>query len=413
MPDPRNLVVLTVIVVAVFALSKATFKVRGASATWAHFLHTGILYVLFGLAIGPTGYDLLRGAGSSAFSHPLQNLMPVVQFALGWIGFLFGSHLQWKYMKQFSAQAYLFVILQSLITIGALAATSYFVLRAAGWLEGREFELLLTSCIIGIVAANTAPAAVFSLSRKARTSPTVSMLQFTSALDDVPGIVLLGVVYAGTRFTGPEGSLAEVATLFGLSTAIGILLGIFLKVLLDSTTDDKVEAMLLLAMLCFASGLSGYLGLSTLYTCMILGVTFIHASEKDEDVYKILAEREHTIYALLLVLSGTMITLGGGILQPLIYLLPAYLFLRLLSKYLACFGLIATAFRSLNISPHIGMGLLSQGGMAIPIAIAYRGDFQNYESADVVFVLVVFAVVINELISSVSTRRLLRGLQLA
>ena len=50
---------------------------------------TGLVFVFVGALIGPQGANLLT-------AETLRQLSPVLVIGLGWIGFLYGSHFEWR-----------------------------------------------------------------------------------------------------------------------------------------------------------------------------------------------------------------------------------------------------------------------------------------------------------------------------
>jgi len=402
--DPKTLLVLSLIFIVVFAVSKISFKQRAFSSHIHQFLHTGIIYIVLGFLIGP-----ILGVVTA---ESVSNLTPLVLFALGWVGFLFGTHIEWESLKKFNLSGYFFTFAQAIFTIVIVFLATFIFYRVFLRDITNFQEITNSSVLLGIVAANTAPAAVFLTARLIRTSSTISLLQFVSALDDIPGVVVLGGLYAVSQNFHVDAGFYEQFLLFLLSTALGCILGFMLRGFLTFTKDEKVEATLLLSVLFFASGLTGFLQLSTLYTTMIMGIVFVHTSDRKEDIYKIIMEREHSIYALLMVLAGAMVR-PFQVHYPLLFcLLPLYLATRFFTKYYSCQALAALMHKNLQANPRIGLGLMAQGGMAIPVAISFHRSFKDvFETTDTLFLLVIFAVVLNEFISYYSNKKLVTLLE--
>ncbi|MCA9796363.1 MAG: hypothetical protein KC910_31365, partial [Candidatus Eremiobacteraeota bacterium] len=135
-PVKAVMLVIGLMVVAAVGSGKALGGSRFLSVRLL--ARTGILFLLLGAAIGPNGLRLLD-------PDVLEQLGPIVVLGLGWIGFLYGIHLEYRWLRRFASGLFL-------TALGESAFTFLFVL-AVFWLLGQGGNLpallLLASAAAG------------------------------------------------------------------------------------------------------------------------------------------------------------------------------------------------------------------------------------------------------------------------
>ena len=177
-------------------------------------LETGILFIFLGAIVGPHGVGLLT-------ESVVDDLMPVLVVALGWIGFLYGSHLEWRRLRRYPGRSYAVAFGQSIFTllltllVALFALAPLIAMSSEGWMGQASAAMLLASA-----AAGTAPAMLFLLIGRPRMKrQELSTLQFVATLDDVPGIILLALLFA---FCNPHISTSGDLTA-GLLAVLGMV----------------------------------------------------------------------------------------------------------------------------------------------------------------------------------------------
>ncbi|MHA1568555.1 MAG: hypothetical protein ACTSXZ_03720, partial [Alphaproteobacteria bacterium] len=70
----------------------------------------GLMFLFVGVAIGPAGLDLINQV-------TLERAGPIVVFCLGWIGFLFGTHLEWRRLRRLARPMWLVALGQAALTL--------------------------------------------------------------------------------------------------------------------------------------------------------------------------------------------------------------------------------------------------------------------------------------------------------
>ncbi|MDP8257548.1 MAG: hypothetical protein P9M14_17515, partial [Candidatus Alcyoniella australis] len=153
-------------------------------------LRTGMLFLPLGVLLGPRvsgvfGPDALAG------------LEPIKILGLGWIGFLYGLHLELRFLRRVSLKLYVLGMGQSIAALAAVFA----VLELIGFARGgttlaNDAALIAVSgtLILAACASGSSPTRVFWLASRWRsTSATSRALQIVSSLDDLPGLLLFGM----------------------------------------------------------------------------------------------------------------------------------------------------------------------------------------------------------------------------
>lgn len=349
----------------------------------------GLIFIAVGMAVGPAGVDLLT-------PDVLEKSGPVVVLFLGWIGFLFGVHLEWRRLRRIVLPMWMIAVGESLLTFALVFAGSVWFFTSRQQL-GYDSTILFAAVVtLAACASGTAPSSVFLLDDRPRfTGRIAQAMRLVGTVDDLPGLLIFGFFFAFF----PTYHIGPIAWQTGLSLAaltllLGVLFGILLKSVMLLARNEQTVLLVVLGVISLAAGFAQYIHLSAVFVGTIAGITFANLSGQKETVYRVLASSEQTIYVLFLMLVGCMWSLNTAHLLPLALL---YLGLRLVGKLLG--GLLG--HRLVGAPPGRlrlgGLGLLGQGGMAIAMAINYERLYQSPISSLVVTTLIL-GVVVNELV---------------
>ena len=128
---------------------------------------TSILFLLLGAVIGPQGLALID-------PQVFDQLGPVVVLGLGWIGFLYGTNLEYRALRRFHPRLFATAFGESLVTM-VLVGLTFFALLG-GFVGAVDWKAIL---ILATAAAGTAPASLFMLrSYLPIRGPTYELLRF-------------------------------------------------------------------------------------------------------------------------------------------------------------------------------------------------------------------------------------------
>ncbi len=325
---------------------------------------------------------------------------------LGWIGFLYGSHFEWRLLRRYPPALYAAGFAEALLAFAVVAGAAWLLLRHGLAADLPARELAAAALILGICASGTAPAGVFQLSPRRRIANTdMSTLRFFAAVDDLPAMVLLGLMSALLHPQVQGAPLGVPWLWLAFSVAIGLGLGIITHWLYPGSDDVRHNSLILLGIVSLGAGAAFMLRLSPLFVTTLAGITFANLSPRKEHAYGLLAEREHQLYAVFLLVAGVLFRFDWA---PIAILAPAYLLLRAAGKVAGGYAGRALFLRGGGVSPLIGAGMLFQGGMALAMVVS----FQRTHLAELdhqVATTIVVGVVVNELLGPLVAGLVLGG----
>jgi hypothetical protein len=361
---------------------------------------TGTVFIVLGALLGPFGLNLFTDA-------LLSQLSPLIVIGLGWIGFLYGSHFEWRLLRRYPAALYGAAATEALLAFALVGALAWLLLSF--WLapDLPPAERLVAAGILGICASGTAPAGVFQLAGRARIRPDdQAALRFLATVDDLPGIVLLGLLGALLHPQSPGLVSPQPALWLLASVACGVGLGLITHWLFPTQDDVRQNSLVLLGVVSLGAGAAAMLRLSPLFVTALCGLTFANLSPRKEQVYGLLVESEHSLYTVFLLVAGLLFRLDWGL---LLVLVPAYLLARAAAKLGGGYLAGRLLMRGAGVSPYIGAGLLSQGGMTLTMAVSFQqahlGTLDSEVTTTVVLGVIVFELIAPPVVGAVLGRR--------
>ncbi len=352
----------------------------------------GIEYVVIGLLLGSQFIDLIDGV-------TLDQLRPFIAVALGWIGFLFGLQFDRRTVLRLPAGFLTMSFVQAAVTFVGIFSVVVWALREAFGLAGAA--LVLAALMLAASASCSGHTGLGFVPRSSnlRSRHISTVLRFISSLDPVGGVLLFGggMTLMALHPLGSEG-LPWALQWLVIAICLGLLSAwIFVSLTLTRTSQPEL-VLYLIGTIALASGVAFGLGLSILLVGCVCGVTFAnltHVRSVRGRVMDLMARGERFLYLLLLVLVGAMWSL------PTRWVVGAalgYVAIRLVAKLAG--GWLATRGLAQHHAPTpwIGLGLVSQSGMAVAIIVEYQllaPDPHRYAVASVA----VLAVICNELVA--------------
>lgn len=230
----------------------------------------------------------------------LVGLTPLIEFGLGWLGFLVGFKLDVRVLDRLPRGAAAVVTAGTVLPFVVISLVCAATLAALGVsiTDGLFFR---SAIVLGAAGAMTAPAAI-------RSVIGVEERKAAECLDELIGIVGLAVIAAYFRPPALSGawSLPGTAWLF-LTFGMGATLGLVLYVILRRPASDPEFAAIALGSIAFAAGMSAYLGLSPLVICFIAGVVIANLPSLHRDALARTLERfERPIFLVFLALAGAL-----------------------------------------------------------------------------------------------------------
>ena len=324
-------------------------------------------FILIGVVLGPSLLNIV----------PLElseQLIIVSEVALGLIGFDIGSHLLFGELRQLGRSILFILVFEAVGTFVLVTLGIYFLTQS--W---------HTAFIFGALASATAPAATVDvLAEYDAKGPLTTTLLAVVGMDDALALLLYSIAAAFAESllaqSGPP-SVVQILELplieIGGSLLVGGGLGLFLdRVMCRMKVQHDAMAVSIGALL-FGVGLSEAFGFSLILTSMIMGMVVVNrCPEHGRHIRYTIEQAGPVIYVLFFTLVGARFQIS---LLPTMGLLGiAYIVLRSAGKFFGAWmgGTLGGAEPA--VRNNLGLGLLSQAGVAIGLALASSRRFSAY-----------------------------------
>jgi Kef-type K+ transport system membrane component KefB len=297
----------------------------------------------------------------------------ISEIALGLIGFDMGSHLYFGEVKKQGRSIFTILLFESFGTFLLVSAGIYFITGS-----------VYTALIFGALSSATAPAATVDVlaEYKAKGPLTTSLLAVVG-LDDALSLLLYSLAAAFTESSmsgATHLNLWQMVELpifeIGGSLLVGIAAGWVLNQIMHRMKSSHDGMAVSVGFVLIAVGLSQALGLSLILTTMVMGMTVVNCCvQNGRHIRYTIEQAGPVIYVLFFALVGARFQLD---LLPAMGLIGvAYVVLRSLGKYVGAWigGTVGGALPA--VRDNLGLGLLSQAGVAIGLALDSCKRFQG------------------------------------
>ena len=319
------------------------------------------LLILFGLAVGPAGFDLLPRAFQDWYEF-------IASVALTMVAFLLGGRLSLPALRKHGK-----TILMVSFTVVILTA----VLVGLG-LIAIGTPIILALLLAGIATA-TAPAATQDVVRQARAKgPFTDTLLGIVAVDDAWGLivfslllVLAGAIAGGGVYAILGHCLWELGGALAVGAAVG-LPAVFLTGRLKPGEPIQAEA---LGLVFLCAGLAIWLGVSFLLAGMVAGAIVVNLAKHHRRPFHEIEHIEWPFMVLFFVLAGASLDLDSF--DVIWGISIAYIVLRTFSRVIGGWlgGRLAGA--SVLHRRWIGLALIPQAGVALGMALVASNHFPD------------------------------------
>jgi Kef-type K+ transport system membrane component KefB len=304
----------------------------------------------------------------------IDNLTFISEVALGLIGFDIGSHLLLADLKGLGRSISSILLFEALGTFLIVSLGIFTITKS-----------LHTALIFGALASATAPAATVDVLAEYDTKgPLTTTLLAVVGLDDALALVLYSIAaslaesvliggHAPTAWQILELPVIEI----GGSVVLGGGLGFALDFIMRRMKSRHDAMAVSIGIVLLAVGLSQSLGLSLILTTMILGAVTVNCCPTHaRNIRYTIEQAGPVIYVLFFALVGARFQVGLVASMGLIGL--AYILLRSSGKFAGAWlgGKLGGAQPA--VRDNLGLGLLSQAGVAIGLAIASASRFSAF-----------------------------------
>ena len=326
-------------------------------------------FMLVGILLGPSLFDVLD-------EKLQQNLSFISDVALGFVALSIGFELNLKSLRKLGSGIVLIIFAESF--------AAFLIVTAGVLLLTGDLPLAL---IFGAIAPASAPAGTVAVIKEYKAKGSLTQaLYAVVGFDDGLGIIIFGFVAAVSRsivsqsFGSGESTwllVAQPLREIGLSFLLGGLLGLLFGVLARKLLDRRDIFPLSFALVVITIGISSILHLSPILTNLIIGMVVVNTqpgslSRKIQDQ---LSAVMPLLFILFFVLAGSNLHLAA--LPSLGVIGLVYIVCRSAGLMGGAWLGAATGRSAPKIRKYLGMGILSQAGVAIGLALIVKHEFSG------------------------------------
>jgi len=322
-------------------------------------------YIAIGLLAGQSGLNIIS-------ESDIVSLKPFNFFALGIIGFLVGGELKIEHFKKYGRQ---FTAILTGEAMGAFLLVGLLAGLIVWFVSGSFTASLAAGIVFGAIASATDPASTIDVLWEYRSLGILTTsLTAIVALDDASAMMLYGLgtsvteIIAGGSHTILSGVQKVSIELFG-ALALGAVSVLILTYVLRHVHQAEKSLACAIGCMLLLISIAVYFDMDVILATMALGFGLTNiAPKKSDELFKLTRAFSIPIYVLFFVFVGARISITN--MPPwLWFIVAAYIIGRTLGKV---FGTYAGARLSKSepvVCRYLGLGLLSQGGVAIGLSI--------------------------------------------
>lgn len=355
-------------------------------------------YIFVGVLFGPHVLDIIDPSEGSI------HFITVVTLAL--IAFEIGINISPDKINKIG---------KKVVGITFLECSLTFIITATGMFL--VFRDLITSAILGSLAAATAPASRMAIIREYRAHGNLTdTVIAVVGMDDAFGVAFFTVTLGIIKASIQDIPIIEVSLISLMEVGGPILLGLLMGLVISFSiryfeADEELFTIVLIAIF-VCSGFAELLEIDWILACMTLGIIFVtFSSDKAERSKELIENRVLApIFVVFFVIVG--ITMEIDLLIAASGLAFAYVVSRGTGKIIG--GSVgAKAFNaSPNVQKYLGVSLLSQAGVAVGLALTVSKELPNLTSngieiSSLIVTVVAASTIIFELIGTLSFRYVL------
>lgn len=325
-------------------------------------------FMIVGALLGPSLFDLLN-------VKIQENLSFITDICLGFVALSIGIELRFTTLKQQGWGMMLIIFMESFM---AFIIVTLFV-----WLVSKDLALAL---ILGSIAPASAPAGTVAVIQEFKAKgPLTQALYTVVGFDDGLGIVIFGFASAFAKsvimneagFANQSAWMVLLQPLkeIGLSVIVGIALSFLFKLITFKLKNTEDIFIITFAIVIIGAGISSFLNLSLILTNLIIGMTIVNTASPlfINKVTNKTADIMPLLFVLFFILAGANLHITA---------LPQMGLIGIIYIIGRASGLIGGAWLGSVlgkaepvIRKYLGLGILSQAGVAIGLSLIVKKDF--------------------------------------
>jgi len=254
-------------------------------------VYSGFYYLILGIISKPNILNILD-------LSVLKKAEFFFNFILGWTGFLIGLQLNIKGIRRFPKRYFATSLIHFVITFFIITIL-LLLFNKLTWIHISFLYIFLLS----IVGSMGSVLGVGLLVKQGNIrSTTAHFLQFTTAFDNVLGIIFLGLVFFIYQLT--HLNLEHALLVNGFAYFLVVLLALFYKYLDKEFKIVEEESLLVIGLILIVVGMARYLHNSILFLSFLLGVLIINFKVDTKKILMTVQEWEKPLNFILLFAIG-------------------------------------------------------------------------------------------------------------
>ena len=322
-------------------------------------------YILIGVLLGTSGIGLLN-------ADLVEALNTISLFALALIGFTIGGELQVRDLRELGKSITTITIFEAGAAFLLVCGTVYLVTRS-----------LPIALVFGALASATAPAATVDVLWQYRSrGPLTTTLFGVVGLDDAAALIIYAFASSATKALLGTGGFEWTSAIAGPLVEIGgaLLMGVIggwlLHLAMRWVRDKGQRLIIIIGMIMLCAGLADRFGLSLILANMAMGFTLVNISRDNRVAFELSGAFNPPVMVLFFVLVGARVDIS---LLPSIGAIGiTYLVMRVVGKTAGAWTGARISHAPEVVQKYLGLGLLSQAGVAIGLAIDASHTFASY-----------------------------------
>jgi Kef-type K+ transport system membrane component KefB len=275
----------------------------------------GFPFIALGMVAGLPSVGILN-------EEVLGGLRPVMQFGLGWLGFIIGAQLDIRVLDRVPKGTAYVILVEAFGPFAITFAGCGAVMIAFG-ASIDDPSAWRDAILLGTAAAMTAPRRFRGFANRTwREGRGVDVL--LGQLDEIAGVIgllFITAYFRDARFTAWQ--VPDTAWIF-ISLGLGVAVGALVLAMIRVPVSNAEFLAVVLGSVAFASGLAGHLRLSPIVVCFVAGVLVTNfPNEQRAGLFRVLAHLDRPVQLLFLIIAGAMWDVRdwrGWVLVPLFVL---------------------------------------------------------------------------------------------
>jgi len=379
---PSPLLILAVLLVIGSVFSRLGKKVKLPSIT---------SQIIGGIFIGHYALNLFPTEAYTSFNQ-------ITKFALGFVGLLIGSHLNFRKLANAKKRVVSIVLADAFVTPLLVFSILYFLVKLN----------LIVSLILGVLSLLTAPGSTLHIIKEKRAKGLISKtLLAVVALNNVLTILLFYTIYYYMYSIDTYNKIHLIAIIMRPlyllleSFVIGGLIGWTVIYFTEKRKSSTSFLGILIISVVLTVGTSETLHFSGILSSLILGIIIGNFSRYKKLLFNSFKDIEKEVFSLFFVLAGTHLDFHAIIMAKSAGL--AFLLSRIFGKYLGATIGAYISGSTKTLKKWMGFTLYPFAGLAIGMLLLIENMKYLSPYAETISAIVLTAVLFFELLGPLTT----------